>query len=434
MGGGWAVLDWLGTTLIQAGIALFIAVVAMRAMTRAVVSHRARDYAVRTHAVPAQFGLPPIEQPSSTPSAASRRLQSLADLVAPIHAQAIEAQTVYHAYVVKSATCVGLAFCALAITATPWEELRHLEPIHALVEQGGGWALGEGLTRVLALLDVIAMGLLFYFYRKGIDADRKWIWLRIEAELLRQYEFIALVFPSIVVTEGPRDLTSQLEAEHERIKKQVLENSSDDDVSAQIDRFWSARRSAIENSALAEPDLARDALLTYLKRRPLRQLDWFTESMGRLQRTAKGRKNRLVLLFSVALVLVLFKLAGELSGGHAATGQVPLLSWAGLRLLTLVMLEPVLLILVGWSAAEAAYYLNQNSRSLIHRYYTQKRSIENCLTRFKKSAWLTETKSPLTAPTKNELCGLILQFEDLMIEELIDWIHISTHDVIEISP
>jgi hypothetical protein len=35
---------------------------------------------------------------------------------------------------------------------------------------------------------------------------------------------------------------------------------------------------------------------------------------------------------------------------------------------------------------------------------------------------------------KNEIRELILRFEDLMIEELIDWIHISRNDAIEVAP
>jgi hypothetical protein len=35
---------------------------------------------------------------------------------------------------------------------------------------------------------------------------------------------------------------------------------------------------------------------------------------------------------------------------------------------------------------------------------------------------------------KNDMRAQILRFEDLMIEELIDWIHITSHDAIELAP
>ena len=36
--------------------------------------------------------------------------------------------------------------------------------------------------------------------------------------------------------------------------------------------------------------------------------------------------------------------------------------------------------------------------------------------------------------SKNEIRALILEFEDLMVEELIDWYQISGHDVLELAP
>ncbi len=35
---------------------------------------------------------------------------------------------------------------------------------------------------------------------------------------------------------------------------------------------------------------------------------------------------------------------------------------------------------------------------------------------------------------KIEMRSVVLNFEDLMVEELIDWIHVSSHDMIEIAP
>ena len=41
---------------------------------------------------------------------------------------------------------------------------------------------------------------------------------------------------------------------------------------------------------------------------------------------------------------------------------------------------------------------------------------------------------PIDACGKEDMRTQILQFEDLMIEELIDWIHITSHDAIELAP
>jgi hypothetical protein len=98
-------------------------------------------------------------------------------------------------------------------------------------------------------------------------------------------------------------------------------------------------------------------------------------------------------------------------------------------------LLPPLLIATGMSAAMTAYYINQNSRSLIHRYYTQQRFIAGWLVAFNES-WNFASLPSLTidAAAKNDMRAQILRFEDLMIEELIDWCHITSHDAIELAP
>jgi hypothetical protein len=87
------------------------------------------------------------------------------------------------------------------------------------------------------------------------------------------------------------------------------------------------------------------------------------------------------------------------------------------------------------SAAMTAYYINQNSRSLIHRYNTQQRFITAWLVAFNQR-WDFATLPSLTVDpvAKNDMRAQILRFEDLMIEELIDWIHITSHDAIELAP
>jgi len=96
---------------------------------------------------------------------------------------------------------------------------------------------------------------------------------------------------------------------------------------------------------------------------------------------------------------------------------------------------PILLIVTGMSAAMTAYYINQNSRSLIHRYNTQQRFITNWLLDFNETYKFSDLSSlPLDTAAKNDIRTRILLFEDMMIEELIDWAHITRHDLIELAP
>jgi len=98
-------------------------------------------------------------------------------------------------------------------------------------------------------------------------------------------------------------------------------------------------------------------------------------------------------------------------------------------------LMPMLLIVTGISAAMTAYYINQNSRSLIHRYNTQQRFISNWLDNFNETWKLSDLSSvPLDLGAKDDMRTQILIFEDMMIQELIDWTHITSRDVIELAP
>ena len=98
-------------------------------------------------------------------------------------------------------------------------------------------------------------------------------------------------------------------------------------------------------------------------------------------------------------------------------------------------LTPALLIIAGLSAAEAAFYLSQNARSLIHRYRMQQRRIVRWFENMRERLPLAELPSMTMEPaSKNEIRALILEFEDLMVEELIDWYQISGHDVLELAP
>src|SRR5262249_11517470 len=133
---------------------------------------------------------------------------------------------------------------------------------------------------------------------------------------------------------------------------------------------------SIDNRTLSASDISGDALLLYLHRRPLRQLGWFADSRMRLEHDASRRKGQLLWLYAVALVLGLVKLSVVITGGHAEQAHnIPILSLAGLMTVLSVALLPALLIVTGLSSAMTAYYLNQNARSLIHRYNTQERRI-----------------------------------------------------------
>jgi hypothetical protein len=183
-------------------------------------------------------------------------------------------------------------------------------------------------------------------------------------------------------------------------------------------RLWSSRKTLLAGGPLSDADLTPDAVLVYLNKRVLRQLGWFNDSKDRLEYIARRRKTVLKCLYLLTALLAAVKFAFFITGN-------------GLH----HYLLPFLLIVAGISAAMTAHYINQNSRSLIHRYNTQLRFIAGWLTAFNE-AWKFDRLASLTldATAKNDIRGRIFVFEDLMIDELIDWIHITGHDAIELAP
>lgn len=390
--------------LVAAGFLLL----AMQLAVRAVTFQRKLDYARHEDRTrpnfAARFPLP--ELPGSP---LPQRLTVYSQLFLGIHREAVDAQTTYHASVVRSAACLIVAFCALAVSTTKFNE--------------------DGATHlVLVWIEVLSLAFLFFNFRQGRRANEHWIAKRIEAELQRQNQFIGLLFPSLAKSQ--LDLTSQFQFAAGQIKAQVLQDRAGTDVIERIDAFWADKRAAIEKATLSDEDISGEGLLIYLHKRPMRQLGWFTDSKMRLEHNAHARSERLAWLFGAAMVLSLLKLALLLFGDHShAAGS------HGLASILSTVLPPVLLIVTGWSAAEAAYYLNQNARSLIHRYDTQLRRMFKWFTAL--NAALPVSALPavaMDASTKAKARTLILEFEDLMVEELNDWIHIAKTDTIEIAP
>ena len=88
-------------------------------------------------------------------------------------------------------------------------------------------------------------------------------------------------------------------------------------------------------------------------------------SKGRLEYIAERRNKVLLVLYVLMAALAAIKLFLLLYGGN----------WHHYLL-------PFLLVVTGMSAAMTAYYINQNARSLIHRYNTHQRFITRWLVAF----------------------------------------------------
>ncbi|MBV9201395.1 MAG: hypothetical protein JOY83_17045 [Alphaproteobacteria bacterium] len=396
-------MSWWGIIAPLIAIATTLAwMQAAVALTDAIRNH---DYHLfenkSSDALAKQFSIPTID-----PSAAEARRQSLSPFLDKAHRAASVAQTTYHKAVVRSAGCLVLAFLAMGFGTLPPEYWPMSERLN--------WPYVELL---LSWLDALALLFVLILFLHGSITRRPWIKGRVGTELLRQYQILSVVFPSAVSTAPADDLQTQFDREANRVATGVQDGSITD-IGARIERFWSTRKASIEGATLTEADLSAEALLVYLQRRARRQLGWFIDSKARLERIGERRNIMLLSLYSIAVGFAVIKLLLFLYGGHSPA-----------------YLLRLLLIVTGMSAAMTAYYINQNSRSLIHRYNNQQRNATGWLVAFNDRWNFAALPAAIISPsTKKDIRAQILRFEDLMIEELIDWIHITSHDAIELAP
>jgi hypothetical protein len=352
-----------------------------------------------------RFPIPTID-PSSP---AELRRRELSPLVALAHRKANAAQNRYHRCVSAAAGCLIVASLALVLDL--------------LLETGWPDHDAFGLSRhaveaVLTWIDAIAIAGVLVMFLCGRRVNRRWIADRAAAELLRQYHCLDLIFPSASSPTPASDPEARFNFESAAVAAGVSEGPTPDIVT-RIEQFWSERRDRIAHHPLTEQDLSTDAVLIYLERRVRSQIGWFADSKARLEGIAERRNYVLIMLYSATAFLAASKLLLFL-----ITGRQP------------VYLVLAVIVATGISAAFTAYYINQNSRSLIHRYNTQLRRLAVWLEEFDHRWRIAELSSSRSFDLreKDELRAGILGFEALMIEELIDWSHITSNDTIELAP
>ena len=139
-----------------------------------------------------QFPLPSVDQ-----STADERRKSLSPFLDKGHKAANAAQTKYYNAVVRSAGCLVLAFLALAFGT--------LRP-----EDWPAWLDWPFLELVLNWVDVIAIIFVLILFLYGRRAGRPWIAGRTGTELIRQYQFLSVVFPSSISSAAPDDLKNSV--------------------------------------------------------------------------------------------------------------------------------------------------------------------------------------------------------------------------------
>jgi len=344
-------------------------------------------------------------------SAAEQRRKTLSQLVARVHQVANKAQTTYHDAIVGSAGCLVLAFLALATNT-----------LFLALAQNSLRLESRALDYLLNWIDVVAIVAVLFLFIYGQNANSRWIRHRAAVELLRQYQYFKVIFPHAITPEPIDNLEAQFDIEADQIASHV-QSRKISEINTRINRFWLQRKASLASHAFMDDDLSPEALAIYLAKRVRRQLGWFIDSRERLKHIADRRKDWLFRLYIFMVALAL----GQLMSFFPALFRENW-NWHHVAL-------PFLLLVTGGSAAMTAYYINQNSRTLTHRYNTQQRFINRWLEDF-DYPWSSKVLplQKFNDAEKRRMRDEILRFEDLMIEELIDWAHITSYDSIELAP
>lgn len=325
---------------------------------------------------------------------------AVAELVSESHDDAMRLQNAYHLLMATAASALLVAFVSMAAELT----------------------LGDSSVsqvQCAGVLDVTCLLVTLICFLKSASLSDAWIVARARAELLRQWY---LIDELLLGGTSKGDLTTrffQIEA-----RTRALTTQDTPQLTEKVEDFWQSRRIEI-CAAVSTVSLSASRIGSYLARRPLRQMRWFYAARCRLEHQTRVRTTSLSWLFGVTLLLSIAKL---LLAFHMIE-----LHWISIaeRLLSFAVLFSI-----GASSALTALYLGQNTRSLVHRYAIQERHIRDWLTNLSSQLKMfdQEVDDVTLNKFKMQFVESVIEFEDLMIGELNDWIEITTHDVFELAP
>jgi len=262
-----------------------------------------------------------------------------------------------------------------------------------------------------ATLDVAAFGLVLWSFVMATRCRKSWLASRAVTEMLRQWSVVDRILLA------PDDFELGFKAMRDRARNAL--RAHDRDFAAVVLRFGRLRLEEIGEALSALPAVPAGRVRYYLDRRPARQRRWFATAEARVSGQGKRHRRTLMILFAFATVAALVKVALLLGW----------LRWPGAVDWTML----ALLVLIGLSATLTSVYLNQNIRSLSHRYRSQSRNIAWWFERHESLIEAAERSEPLSGPLASQLAAAVVEFETLMVDELVDWIVITDHDSLEIA-
>jgi hypothetical protein len=271
----------------------------------------------------------------------------------------------------------------------------------------------EDLERFAAHYDLIATLYALTFFTIARFINPRFVKQRSFTELLRAWVHLAIVFPF----ERSGEMRLIYGVERERIHDRVDARARS--IYDRVEQYWTEIEAECRSLDL-RPKLSIAEMGFYLKERPLEQLYYFAKAQQRIHEGQRGREILMLSLYLVSVSLAILKALSVFKSG------LPLMFEPASNLATLIPLDWISTALLGLMAISAAVtngLISRNDRSLLHSYHAQERRIRKW---FEAVAEVSKNGDLVMSPSS------ILSFEDIMLNELLDFIHITSRDVIEI--
>lgn len=288
------------------------------------------------------------------------------------------------------------------------------------------------LEHYAAGYDFMATIYALFCFLRARHINRNFVRQRCLVEILRAWVPLAIVFPlekAKAIDVAFQAVLAEVQAMLRHASFKLAEPSHD--VSAAsletsvtqihgcIERYWRQLEDQCRSLGF-RPGIGAADIGLYLRERPCDQLRFFMRAQRRLQEGQHGREIVMLLLYAFSVLLALVKILAvfrsELPAPVSLAGEmasaVPI-DWISAALLAVLVL----------SAATTNALVSRNERSLLHSYYAQERRIR----RWFDAVFAQSLKSGTLLDAR-----LVLEFEEIMFNELLDFVHITSRDIIEV--
>jgi hypothetical protein len=288
-----------------------------------------------------------------------------------------------------------------------------------------------GLNDFAAQYDVMATLYALACFVAARFANRAFVRQRAFVELLRAWTHLLLIFP----LQGSDSVEAAYWTEKAKLASRIkdrdrkraggearadpAENRADSRIYRGVERCWMEMQATCRSLDL-RPVLPVVQVGFYIKERPLEQLAYFAKAQDRIHDGQRQREALMFGLYGASVVLASVKalvvFGSALPAALAKAGEVA-------SLVPVDWMSTGLLGLMAVSAALTNALVSRNERSLLHSYHAQERRIRR---------WFEMIAVTLSKDRPVPSAHSILAFENVMLEELLDFIHITSRDVIEV--